>query len=95
MRNAVNEPIEKLESDYKKYRKFYDPVMFAKKLTQKKGVWEECKGKVDEMFATIKKCYTTIIVLAGDEKKEFLDKEVCWLWNTLLVQWKDIISCCK
>jgi len=77
MRNAINEPVEKLEGDYKKYRKFYDPVMFAKKLTQKKGVWEECKTKCDEMLVTIKKCYSTIIVLAGDEKKEFLDKEVC------------------
>ena len=76
MRASINEPVEKLESDLKKYRKFYDPVMFAKKLESKKSVWEECKTKTDEMLATIKKCYTTIIVLAGEEKKEFLDKEV-------------------
>ncbi|XP_018019546.1 muscle-specific protein 300 kDa-like [Hyalella azteca] len=76
MRNAINEPIEKLEKDYKNYRKFYDPVMFAKKLASKKQVWEECKKQCDEMYQTIKKCYNTIIVLAGDEKKEFLDREV-------------------
>ncbi|KAF2369155.1 hypothetical protein FHG87_000076 [Trinorchestia longiramus] len=76
MRNAINEPIEKLENDYKKYRKFYDPVMFAKKLASKKQVLEECKKQCEDMHAAIKKCYETIIVLAGDEKKEFLDKEV-------------------
>jgi len=76
MRSAVNEPVEKLEGDYKKYRKFYDPTMFSKKLQSKKAVWEEAKGKCDDMLKTIKTCYTTIIVLAGDEKKEFLDKEV-------------------
>lgn len=76
MRSAVNDPVEKLESDFKKYRKFYDPQMFAKKLAQKKEVWEDCKKRSDEMLQNIKKCYDTIIVLAGEEKKEFLDREV-------------------
>jgi len=76
MRSEINDPIERLESDYKKYRKFYDPVMFAKKLGDKKQVWQVCKEKTDEMLSTTKKCYGTIIVLAGEEKKEFLDREV-------------------
>lgn len=76
MRNEINDPIDKLEKDFKNYRKFYDPVMFSKKLAAKKGVWEECKKKTDDTLGMIKKCYSTIIVLAGDEKKEFLDKEV-------------------
>lgn len=76
MRNNILEPIEKLENDYKKYRKFYDPAMFEKKIGSKKQSWTECKAQSDEMIATIKKCYQTIIVLAGDEKKEFLDREV-------------------
>uniref|UniRef100_A0A6A7FNC3 Coiled-coil domain-containing protein 150-like isoform X3 n=1 Tax=Hirondellea gigas TaxID=1518452 RepID=A0A6A7FNC3_9CRUS len=76
MRNDILDPIEKLENDYKKYRKFYDPQMFSKKLASKKQLWEEIKKKTDDMLVTIKKCYSTIIVLAGDEKKEFLDKEV-------------------
>lgn len=76
MRTAICDPVEKLESDFKKYRRFYDPQMFAKKLSQKKEVWEDCKKRSDEMLENIKKCYTTIIVLAGDEKKEFLDREV-------------------
>merc|ERR1712002_1373964 len=32
--------------------------------------------KSDDIVTTMKKCYGTIIVLAGDDKKEFLDKEV-------------------
>jgi len=76
MRNDINDPVEKLENEFKKYRKFYDPSFFAKKLDAKKSLWEENKVKCDEILATAKKCYLTIIVLAGDEKKEFLDKEV-------------------
>lgn len=76
MRKAIDEPCEKLEAEIKRYRKFFDPAMGTKKLNQKKGVWEEHKAKAEDMLATIKKCYATIIVLAGDDKKEFLDKEV-------------------
>jgi len=76
MRNAINGPVEKLENELKRYRKFFDPVMGAKKLAQKLEIWEEEKKKADDMLETIKKCYLTIIVLAGDDKKDFLDKEV-------------------
>jgi len=76
MRSAINAPMEKIENEFKRYRKFYDPTMGAKKLTQKLAVWEEEKKKSDEIVTTMKKCYNTIIVLAGDDKKEFLDKEV-------------------
>ncbi|KAK8749169.1 hypothetical protein OTU49_015712 [Cherax quadricarinatus] len=76
LRAAINDPIEKLEGELKRYRKFFDPVMGARKLAQKRTTWEEQKQLADDMFANIKKCYNTIIVLAGDDKKEFLDKEV-------------------
>jgi len=76
MRQEINDPVERLENDYKKYRKFYDPAMFAKKLQQKKATLEEVRTITDDILATCKRCYNTIIVLAGDEKKEFLDKEV-------------------
>jgi len=76
MRSAINNPMEKIENELKRYRKFYDPVMGAKKLAQKTATWEEEKKKCDEIVVTMKKCYGTIIVLAGDDKKEFLDKEV-------------------
>lgn len=76
LRSSINDPCEKLESELKRYRKFYDPVMGARKLAQKKTTWEEQKKHADEMFENIKKCYKTIIVLAGEDKKDFLDKEV-------------------
>jgi len=76
LRAAISDPCEKLESELKRYRKFYDPVMGARKLAQKKQTWEEQKKLADDMFDNIKKCYQTIIVVAGEDKKDFLDKEV-------------------
>jgi len=90
MRNGINGPIEKLENELKKYRKFYDPVMGDRKLAQKLAIWEEEKKKADEMMETIKKCYGTIIVLAGDDKKDFLDKEVAEVEDK-----RKIITQCK
>jgi len=75
-RNDINAPVEKLEAEIKKYRKFYDPEVGAKKLAVRKEIWEEQKKIADDVVDTMKKCYVTIIVLAGSEKKEFLDKEV-------------------
>ena len=76
LRNSINEPLDKLESELKRYRKYYDPVMGAKKLTQKKCVLEENKKSADEMFEAIQSSYKTIMVLAGEDKKDFLDREV-------------------
>jgi len=76
LRTAIIEPLEKLEGEYKKYRKFYDPVQGLEKLSRRKEIFETHKKSSDEMMAKIKMCYTTIMILAGDEKKEFLDKEV-------------------
>ncbi|XP_076044500.1 muscle-specific protein 300 kDa-like [Oratosquilla oratoria] len=76
LRNAIIEPLEKLETEYKRYRKYYDPSTGSRKLTAKKATWEEMKASSDEMYEQIKKCYNTIIILAGEDKKEFLDKEI-------------------
>lgn len=76
MRAAINDPLEKMEAEFKRYRKFFDPTVGTKKFNQKKGILDEQKAKTEEMYNTMKKCYTTIVVLAGDDKKEFLDKEV-------------------
>ncbi|KAK7020240.1 hypothetical protein SK128_027531 [Halocaridina rubra] len=90
MRNAINDPCEKLESELKRYRKFFDPVMGAKKLGQRKEVWEQQKQLADDMFETTKRCYGTIIVLAGADKKDFLDKEVAEVEEK-----RNIIGKCK
>lgn len=76
LRSAINDPLDKLEAEFKRYRKFYDPVMGSRKLGQKLATWEEQKKIADEMMENIKKCYNTIMILAGEDKKEFLDKEV-------------------
>lgn len=68
--------MEKLENELKRYRRFYDPAMGLKKLTQKKAILEQNKKIADEMFEGIQTGYKTIIVVAGEDKKDFLDKEV-------------------
>jgi len=76
LRVQVNSPVEKLEDELKRYRKFYEPEVGKRNLEKKRGLWTENKNTLEDMLATIKRCYKTIIVLAGDEKKDFLDKEV-------------------
>jgi len=76
LRSSINEPVEKLQSEYKRYRKFFDPDMGAKKFAQKKTLWEEKKKMCEEMLDTIKKCFDKIVVVAGEEKRDFLEKEV-------------------
>jgi len=76
LRAAINDPVEKLEGEFKRYRKFFDPDMGTKKFEQKKKLLEEKKKSCNEMFDTIKACYEEIVVVAGEEKKSFLDKEV-------------------
>lgn len=85
LRVQVNTPAEKLEDQLKSYRKFYDPEVGKKKLEQKRVIWKENKDKLEDMLATIKKCYKTIIVLAGEEKKDFLDKEVSTVEDKLSI----------
>jgi len=76
LRSTVNDPVEKLEGEFKRYRKFFDPDMGTKKFDQKKKLLEEKKNSCTEMFNTIKACYEQIVVVAGEEKKSYLDKEV-------------------
>jgi len=76
LRAAINDPVEKLEGEFKRYRKFFDPDMGTKKFEQKKKLWEEKKKACDEMLETINTCFKTIVIVAGDEKKDYLEKEV-------------------
>jgi len=76
LRAAVNDPVEKLEGEFKRYRKFFDPDMGTKKFQQKKALWEDKKKACEEMHETIKACFDKIVVVAGDEKKDYLEKEV-------------------
>ena len=49
MRNDVQDPCDRLENDFKKYRKFYDPEMFQKKLAQKKATLQEVKVVTEDI----------------------------------------------
>jgi len=85
LRVQVNNPVEKLEDELKRYRKFYEPEVGKRNIEKKRAIWTENKNTLEDMLATIKRCYKTIIVLAGDEKKDFLDKEVAQVEDKLAI----------
>merc|ERR1719495_832509 len=76
MRSAINEPLEKLEAELKRYRKFFDPTMGSKKLSQKKAVWEEQKKKIvgacEAKLAALTE-YNNKLTKAVNEAKELND----------------------
>ena len=76
MRTHIIEPCESLEFEFKNYKRSFDPFQGAEKIKQAKALWEDCKSRANDMFRNIQKCYTTIAMIAGEEKRDFLDKEV-------------------
>lgn len=76
MRTHIIEPCDKLESDFKTYKKIFDPKIAVDQLRRRKALWEECKARANDMFKNMQKSYTTIVLLAGEDKREFLDREV-------------------
>jgi len=90
LRAAINDPIDNLEGEFKRYRKFFDPDMGTKKFDQKKKLLAEKKKACEEMLETINQCYEIIVVVAGDEKKAYLQKEVAEV-----VEKMTIISKCE
>ncbi|XP_069172218.1 muscle-specific protein 300 kDa-like [Procambarus clarkii] len=75
-RQAIYTPIEALEEQYKTYKRIYDPKKGTDWLERKKKKAEEFKKTGLEIYDIIKKCFTTIITLAGDDKREFMEKEI-------------------
>ncbi|KAK8749161.1 hypothetical protein OTU49_015707, partial [Cherax quadricarinatus] len=75
-RQAIYTPIEALEEQYKTYKRIYDPKKGTDWLERKKKKAEEFKKTGLEIYDIIKKSFTTIITLAGDDKREFMEKDI-------------------
>lgn len=75
-RQAIYAPIESLEEQFKTYKKIYDPKKGSDWLERKKKKAEEQKKVAIEIYEVIKKCFSTIIALAGEDKREFMEKEI-------------------
>lgn len=75
-RQAIYAPLESLEDQFKTYKKIYDPKKGTDWLERKKKKAEEQKKLVLEIYAVIQKCFATIVGLAGEDKREFMEKEI-------------------
>lgn len=75
-RVAILDPIDQLDEQHKSYKKIYDPKKGGEWLDRKKKKAEGLNTSVKEMHATIKKSFANIVALAGEEKREFMEKEV-------------------
>ncbi|XP_042891575.1 uncharacterized protein LOC122266063 [Penaeus japonicus] len=75
-RQAIMAPLDTLEDQFKTYKKIYDPKKGTDWLERKKKKAEENKKVALEIYEVIKKCFSTIIALAGEDKREFMEKEI-------------------
>ncbi|XP_071525118.1 muscle-specific protein 300 kDa-like [Panulirus ornatus] len=75
-RQAIYTPIEALEDQYKTYKKIYDPKKGSDWLERKKKKVEEYRKSGIEIYEIIKRCFKTIITLAGEDKREFMEKDI-------------------
>ncbi|KAB7500414.1 hypothetical protein Anas_12615 [Armadillidium nasatum] len=76
MRTQIIEPCDRLENEFKLYKKIFDPKVSYDVIRKRRLVLEECKARANDMFKNMQKSYTTIVLLAGEDKREFLDREV-------------------
>jgi len=75
-RQAIMAPLDALEDQFKTYKKIYDPKKGVDWLERKRKKAEENKKTALEIYVVIKKCFATIIALAGEDKREFMEKEI-------------------
>ncbi|XP_050728226.1 muscle-specific protein 300 kDa-like [Eriocheir sinensis] len=75
-RQAIYTPIEALEEQFKTYKRIYDPKKGTDWLERKKKKVAEFKKQGLEIYEVIQKCFKTIVSLAGEDKREFMEKEI-------------------
>lgn len=75
-RITILQPLETLEEQYKSYKKIFDPKKGSDWLDRKKKKAEGCTNSVKEIYESIKKSFANIVALAGEDKREFMEKEV-------------------
>ncbi|XP_076044502.1 muscle-specific protein 300 kDa-like [Oratosquilla oratoria] len=75
-RQDIMKPLDQLEEQYKTYKKIYDPKKGSDWLERKKKKAEDYKKTTLDCYAIIKKCFETMMFLAGEDKREFMEKEI-------------------
>lgn len=72
----IMEPLEQLEEQFKTYKKVFDPKKGSEWLDRKKKKAMGFSEAVTETYAAIKASFANIVALAGEEKRDFMVKEV-------------------
>jgi len=75
-RVAILEPLDNLEDQFKTYKKIFDPKKGAEWLDRKK---KKAESAIQSILATreiVKNSFANIVALAGEEKRDFMEKEV-------------------
>ena len=68
--------MDQLEEQFKTYRKIYDPKKGADWLERKRKKAGELKKTIETSYEIITKCFATILSLAGEEKRDLLQKQI-------------------
>lgn len=75
-RVSILTPMDQLEEQFKTYRKIYDPKKGADWLERKRKKAGELKKSIETSYEIITKCFATILALAGEEKRDLLQKQI-------------------
>jgi len=75
-RVAILEPLDQLEEQFKTYKKVYDPKKGTEWLDRKKKKAEAYVQSIKTTAEIVKTSFANIVALAGEEKREFMEKEV-------------------
>ena len=70
------QPLESLEEQFKSYKKVFDPKKGTEWLDRKKKKAEGLANGVKDIYTQIKSAFANIVALAGEDKREFMEKEV-------------------
>jgi len=75
-RVAILDPLDQMEEQFKTYKKVYDPKKGTEWLDRKKKKAEAFVKAITDTNAIVKESFAAIVALAGEEKREFMEKEV-------------------
>ncbi|CAL4085007.1 unnamed protein product, partial [Meganyctiphanes norvegica] len=72
---SINDPIQKLNEEFRTYCKYFDPEVGTNEISAKKAKWETLKKECEDLLEKIRRSYNNIITIAGSEREK-LDAEV-------------------
>lgn len=75
-RQAINTPLDAMDEQFKTYKKLYDAKKGADWLERKKKKAGELTKQINEIYDTVTRAFKTIIALAGEDKRDFMEKEI-------------------